>query len=85
MFFAQKTPDFGSKNKLRIWEYPPSPPLRIFSAKRGLRIWGVPPPPLRTKSAKWYLKGSLIMSPKSKALDIIHIATDVPFTQMIDM
>ena len=54
VFFAQKTPDFGPKNRLRIWGVPPSPPLRIFfSAKRDLRIWGVPPPPrLRTKSAK---------------------------------
>ena len=46
VFFAQKTPDFGPKNRLGIWGVPPSPPLRIFfSAKRGLRI-------LRTKSAK---------------------------------
>ena len=43
--FCSKTPDFGPKNRLRIWGVPPSPPLRIFfSAKRGLRIWGVPPP-----------------------------------------
>ena len=46
MFFAQKTPDFGPKNRLRIGGVPPSPPLRIyFSAKRGLRIRGVPPAP----------------------------------------
>ena len=44
MFFAQKTPDLGPKNRLRIWGVPPPPRLRIFfSAKRGLRIWGVPP------------------------------------------
>ena len=43
VFFAQKTPDFGPRNRLRIWGVPPSPPLRTkFSAKRGLRIWGVP-------------------------------------------
>ena len=47
VFFAQKTPDFGPKNRLRIWGVPPSHPLRTkVSAKRGLRIWGVPPPPL---------------------------------------
>ena len=39
VLFAQKTPDFGPQNKLRIWGVPPSPPLRIFfSTKRGLRI-----------------------------------------------
>ena len=53
VFFAQKTPDFGPKNRLRIWGVPPSPPLRIFfSAKRGLRIWGVPPPPFTDKIRK---------------------------------
>ena len=54
VFFAQKTPVFGPKNRLRIWGVPPSPPLRTkFSAKRELRIWGVPPPPpLWTKSTK---------------------------------
>ena len=26
VFFAQKTPDFGPKNRLRIWGVPPSPP-----------------------------------------------------------
>ena len=30
VFFAQKTPDFGPKNRLRIWGVPPSPPLRNF-------------------------------------------------------
>ena len=44
VFFAQKTPVFGPKNRLRIWGVPPSPPLRTkFSAKRELRILGVPP------------------------------------------
>merc|ERR1712032_504306 len=44
VFFAQKTPLFGPKNRLRIWGVPPSPPLRTkFSAKRELRIWRVPP------------------------------------------
>ena len=53
VFFAQKTPDFGPKNRLRIWGVPPSPPLRIFfSAKRDLRIWGVPPPPFTDKIRK---------------------------------
>ena len=33
VFFAQKTPDFGPKNRLRIWGVPPSPPLRTKSAK----------------------------------------------------
>ena len=36
MFFAQKTPDFGPKNRLRIWGVPPSPPLRILKmGKKG--------------------------------------------------
>ena len=53
VFFAQKTPDFGPKNRLRIWGVPPSHPLRTkFSAKRGLRIWGVAPPPLTDKIRK---------------------------------
>ena len=54
VFFAQKTPDFGPKNRLRIWGVPPSPPLRTkFSAKRGLRIWGVLPlPPFTDKICK---------------------------------
>ena len=47
VFVAEKTPDFGPKNRLRIGGVPPSPPLQIFfSAKRGFRIWGVSPPPL---------------------------------------
>ena len=46
MFFAQKTTDFGPKNRLRIWGESLPPPLRTkFSARKGLRIWGVPPPP----------------------------------------
>ena len=53
VFFAQKTPLFGPKNRLRIWGVPPSPPLRTkFSAKRELRIWGVPPPPFTDKIRK---------------------------------
>ena len=53
VFFAQKTPDFGPKNRLRIWGVPPSPPLRIFfQRKGGYGFGGYPPPPLRTKSAK---------------------------------
>ena len=33
VFFAQKTPNFGPKNRLRIWGVPPSPPLRISHRK----------------------------------------------------
>ena len=33
VFFAQKAPDFGPKNRLRIWGVPPSPHLRTKSAK----------------------------------------------------
>ena len=47
VFFAQKTPDFGPKNRLRIWGVPPSPPLRIFfQQKGGYRFRGYPRPPL---------------------------------------
>ena len=47
VFFAQKTPVFGPKIRLRIWGVPLPPPLRTkFSARKGLRIWGVPPLPL---------------------------------------
>ena len=52
VFFAQKTPDFGPKNRLRIWGVPPSPPLRIFFQRKGGYGFGGYPPPLRTKSAK---------------------------------
>ena len=41
MFFAQKTPDFGPKNRLRIWGYPPPPLYGFFPKKflqKGLKI-----------------------------------------------
>ena len=34
VFFAQKTPVFGPKNRLRIWGVPPLPPLRTFPRKK---------------------------------------------------
>ena len=46
VFFAQKTPDFGPKNRLRIWGVPPSPPLRIFFQQKGGYGFGGYPPPL---------------------------------------
>ena len=55
MFFAQKTPDFGLNNRLRIWGVPPPPPVyeKKKSVKRGLRILGGnPPPPFTDKIRK---------------------------------
>ena len=50
VFFAQKTPDFGPKNRLRIWGVPPSPPLRIFfQRKGGYGLRGYPAPPFTDK------------------------------------
>ena len=46
VFFAQKTPNFGPKNRLRIWGVPPSPPLRIFFQQKGGYGFGGYPPPL---------------------------------------
>ena len=50
VFFAQKTPDFGKKNTLRIWGVPP-PPLygQNFQQKGGYGFGGYTPSPLRTK------------------------------------
>ena len=49
LFFAQKTLDFGPKNRLRIWGVPPSPPLRIFFfGEKGVTDLGGTPPPLFT-------------------------------------
>ena len=33
VFFAQKTPDFGPKNRLRIWGVPLPSPLRTYDGK----------------------------------------------------
>ena len=53
MFFAQKTPNFGPKNRLRIWGVPPTPPLRIFFlSEKGVTDFGGTPPPLTDKIRK---------------------------------
>ena len=52
VFFAQKTPDFGPKNRLRIWGVPPSPPLRIFFQQKGGYGFGGYPPPFTDKIRK---------------------------------
>ena len=52
VFFAQKTPDFGPKNRLRIWGVPPSPPLRIFFSEKGVTDLGGTPPPFTDKIRK---------------------------------
>ena len=52
VFFAQKTPDFGPKNRLRIWGVPPSPPLRIFFQRKGGYGFGGYPPPFTDKIRK---------------------------------
>ena len=52
VFFAQKTPDFGPKNRLRIWGVPPSPPLRIFFQQKGGYGFGGYPPPFTDKMRK---------------------------------
>ena len=55
VFFGQKTPDFGPKNRLRIWgvQYTPLPLYgQNFWQKGGFGFGGYPPPPLRAKSAK---------------------------------
>ena len=45
VFFAQKTPDFGPKNRLRIWGVPPSPLYgQNFQWKGGYGFGGTPPP-----------------------------------------
>ena len=53
VYIAQKTPEFGPKNKLRIWGLPP-PPLygQNFQRKWGYGFGRYPPPPLWTKSVK---------------------------------
>jgi hypothetical protein len=45
VFFAQKTPDFGPKNRLRIWGVPPFPPNGFFFGEKGVTDLGGPPPP----------------------------------------
>ena len=59
MFFAQKTPDFGTKNRLRIWGVPPSPPLRIFffNEEGVTDLGGTPAPPFRDKIRKVVFDG----------------------------
>ena len=53
MFFAQKTTDFGPKNKLRIWGVPPPPRLRIFFGEKWVTdLGGTPPLPLTDKIRK---------------------------------
>ena len=52
MFFAQKTPDFGPKNRLRIWGVPPSPLYGIFFSEKGVTDLGGPPPPFTDKIRK---------------------------------
>ena len=54
VFFAQKTPDFGPKNRLRIWGVPPSPLHGFFSSsKTGITdLGGTPTPPFTDKIRK---------------------------------
>ena len=35
VFFAQEKPDFGPKNRLRIWGVPPSPHYGFFFQRKG--------------------------------------------------
>ena len=56
-FFAQKTPDFGPKNRLWIWGVPPSPPLRIFFGEKGVTDLGGTPPPFMDKIRKVVFEG----------------------------
>ena len=53
VFFAQKTPVFGPKNRLRIWGYP-SPPFtdKNFGKKGGYGFGGYPSPPFTDKIRK---------------------------------
>ena len=44
VFFAQKTPDFGPKNRLRIWGVPPSPLYGFFFSEKGVTDLGGTPP-----------------------------------------
>ena len=46
VFFAQKTPVFGPKNRLRIWGVPPPSPFtdKIFGKKGVTDLGGTPPP-----------------------------------------
>ena len=58
VFFAQKTPDFGPKNMLRIWGVPFSPPVRIFFQQKGVYgFGGFPPPPFTDKIRKVVFDG----------------------------
>ena len=58
VLFAQKTPDFGPKNRLRIWGVPPSPPLWIFFSKKGVTdLGGTPAPPFTDKIRKVVFDG----------------------------
>ena len=58
VFFAQKTPDFGPKNWLRIWGVPPSPPFRIFFfSEKGVTDLGGTPPPFTDKIRKVVFDG----------------------------
>ena len=54
VIFAQKTPVFGPKNRLRIWGVPPSPPFtdKIFGKKGVTDLGGTPPPPFTDKIRK---------------------------------
>ena len=53
VFFAQKTPDFGPKNRLRIWGVPPSPLYGFFfQRKGGYGFGGYSPPPFTDKIRK---------------------------------
>ena len=53
VFFAQKTLDFGPKNRLRISGVPPSPPLWIFFSEKGVTdLGGTPAPPFTDKIRK---------------------------------
>ena len=36
VFFAQNTPDFGTKNRLKIWGVPPSPLYGFFFSEKGV-------------------------------------------------
>ena len=50
VFLAQKTPDLGPKNRLRIWGAPPSPRLQIFFSEKGVTdLGGTPSPPFTDK------------------------------------
>ena len=53
VFFAQKTPVFGPKNRLWIWGVPPLPLYgQKFWHKGGYGFGGYPPPPFTDKIRK---------------------------------